>query len=142
MAPTAEQMTQHLMTLFPGLLGVEIVTVTPDRIVGRMLVRAELATVGATLHGGAYMAFADTLGAIATVVNLPPGARTTTLESKTNFIGAAPVGTTVIGETTAFHKGRTTHVWQTQIKSEAGKLLAVVTQTQMILPAANERKTT
>lgn len=82
------------------------------------------------------MAFADTLGAIATVINMPAGARTTTIESKTNFLGAAPVGSTVIGETTPFHKGRTTHVWQTQIKSEAGRLLAVVTQTQMILPAA------
>ena len=136
MAPTPEQLTAHLMKLFPGLLGVEIVSAEPDRIVGQMLVRDELSTVGATLHGGAYMAFADTLGAIATVINMPAGARTTTIESKTNFLGAAPVGSTVIGETTPFHKGRTTHVWQTQIKSEAGRLLAVVTQTQMILPAA------
>jgi 1,4-dihydroxy-2-naphthoyl-CoA hydrolase len=62
-------------------------------------------------------------------------ARTVTIESKTNFLGAAPAGTRVTGETTPFHRGRTTMVWQTLIKSENGKLCAVVTQTQMVLPA-------
>ena len=134
MALTPEQMNANMKTLFPGFLGVEIVSTAPDLIVGRMVVRPDLATAGQTLHGGAYMAFADTLGAVATVVNMPRGARTTTIESKTNFLGAAPVGSTVIGESAALHRGRTTQVWQTQIKSEAGRLLAVVTQTQMVFP--------
>jgi uncharacterized protein (TIGR00369 family) len=109
--------------------------VTPERVVATMLVRPDLCTTGETLHGGAIMAFADTLGAIGTFANLPPGARTVTIESKTNFIGAARAGTHVTGETTPFHRGKTTMVWQTQVKNEAGKLCAVVTQTQMVLPA-------
>jgi uncharacterized protein (TIGR00369 family) len=98
-----------------------------------MEVRPDLATAGNILHGGAFMAFADTLGAIATVVNLPPGARTTTIESKTNFLGSAPVGTQIFGESTPLHRGRTTMVWQTHIKNESGKLCAVVTQTQLVI---------
>jgi len=82
------------------------------------------------------MAFADTVGAIGTVMNLPPNARTTTIESKTNFLGAAAVNTTITAESTPLHRGKTTMVWQTMIRSEAGKLCAVVTQTQMVLPAA------
>ena len=120
--------------LLPGLLGMKLDEVTADRVVGSMVVRPNLCTGGATLHGGAYMAFADTLGAVATVVNLPPGARTVTIESKTNFLGGAPVGATITGETTAFHKGRNTQVWQTQIRRDDGKLCAVVTQTQMVIP--------
>jgi len=115
-------------------MGIEVLEATPDRVVGAMQVRPDLCTTGGILHGGAIMAFADTLGAVATVVNLPSGARTTTIESKTNFIGAAAAGTRVTGECTAFHKGRTTMVWQTQVRNEAGKLCAVVTQTQMVLP--------
>jgi uncharacterized protein (TIGR00369 family) len=87
------------------------------------------------LHGGAFMAFADTVGAVGTVMNLPPGTRTTTIESKTNFLGAALVNTRVAAESTPLHRGKTTQVWQTMIRSEAGKLCAVVTQTQMVLPA-------
>jgi uncharacterized protein (TIGR00369 family) len=81
------------------------------------------------------MAFADTLGAVGTFMNLPPGARTTTIESSTKFLRAAPVGSTVTGECTAFHRGRTTLVWQTLVKSAEGKLCGVVTQTQLVLPA-------
>jgi len=80
------------------------------------------------------MAFADTLGAVGTIVNLPQGARTTTIESKTNFLAAAPVDTHVTGESTPLHRGRTTMVWQTRILAESGKLVALVTQTQMVLP--------
>jgi uncharacterized protein (TIGR00369 family) len=80
------------------------------------------------------MAFADTVGAVGTVMNLPAGARTTTIESKTNFMGAAPVNTRIVSESVPLHRGRTTQVWQTTIRSEAGKLIAVVTQTQMVLP--------
>jgi 1,4-dihydroxy-2-naphthoyl-CoA hydrolase len=124
---------QRLAPLFPGLMGVEIVTASPDRIVAPLLVRPELCTAGDILHGGAIMAFADTLGAVGTVLNLPAGARTTTTDSSTKFIAAAPVGSTVTGECTAFHRGRTTMVWQTQVRTEAGKLCAVVTQTQLVM---------
>jgi 1,4-dihydroxy-2-naphthoyl-CoA hydrolase len=131
----AEKIQEVIKPLFPGLLGMQIGEVAPERVTASLLVRPDLCTSGNTLHGGAIMAFADTLGAIATVVNLPEGTRTVTIESKTNFLGAAPAGTTVTGETTPFHRGRTTMVWQTLIKSENGKLCAVVTQTQMVLPA-------
>jgi 1,4-dihydroxy-2-naphthoyl-CoA hydrolase len=124
---------QRLAPLFPGLMGVEIMTASPDRIVARLRVRPELCTAGDILHGGAIMAFADTLGAVGTVLNLPAGARTTTTDSSTKFIAAAPAGSTVTGECTAFHRGRTTLVWQTQVRNEAGKLCAVVTQTQLVM---------
>jgi len=123
-----------LAPLFPGLMGVELEEVAPDRVVATMKVRPDLCTAGSTLHGGAFMAFADTLGAVATVANLPPGARTTTIESKTNFLGGAPAGTTVRGETTPIHKGRTTMVWQTRITGEGGKPCAIVIQTQLVIP--------
>jgi len=122
-------------SLFPGLMGIELSEVSADRIVASLKVRPDLCTTGEILHGGALMAFADTLGAMGTFMSLPPGARTTTIESSTKFIRAAPVGSTVIGECTAFHRGRTAMVWQTLVKSEAGKLCGVVTQTQLILPA-------
>jgi uncharacterized protein (TIGR00369 family) len=121
--------------LFPGLMGMQLIEVTPERIIASMEVRPDLCTVGEILHGGALMAFADTLGGIATFVNLEGGARTTTIESKTNFLGAMPVGSRVIGECTPLHRGKTTMVWQTRVKSENGKLCAVVIQTQMVLPA-------
>ena len=121
--------------LFPGLMGMQLMEVTPERIIASMEVRPDLCTVGEILHGGALMAFAGTLGGIATFVNLERGARTTTIESKTNFLGAMPVGTRVIGECTPLHRGKTTMVWQTSVKSENGKLCAVVIQTQMVLPA-------
>jgi uncharacterized protein (TIGR00369 family) len=133
-ADITKKIQETMKPLFPGLMGVEIAEVSPERVVATMLVRPDLCTTGESLHGGAIMAFADTLGAIGTIVNLPPGARTVTIESKTNFIGAARAGTRVTGETTPFHRGKTTMVWQTQIKNEAGKLCAVVTQTQMVLP--------
>ena len=91
---------------------------------------------GGVCHGGAFMAFADTIGAIGTVVNLPPRTRTTTIESKTNFLGAAHVNTRVTAESIPLHRGKTTQVWQTTIRSETGKLCAIVTQTQMVLPAS------
>ena len=87
----------------------------------------------AVLHGGAIMAFADTLGAMGTIVNLPQGAGTTTIESKTNFVAPAPVGTRVIGEATPVHRGRRTMIWQTRISTAEGRLVALVTQTQLVL---------
>lgn len=128
-----ETLQQRLESLFPGLMGVQLVEVSPDRVVATMVVRPDLCTAGGILHGGACMAFADTLGAVGTVVNLPPGARTTTTDSSTKFIAGAPVGSTVTGESTAFHKGRSTMVWQTLVRNEAGKLCAVVTQTQLVM---------
>jgi 1,4-dihydroxy-2-naphthoyl-CoA hydrolase len=102
-----------------------------------MKVRDEICTVPAVLHGGAYMAFADTLGAIATVANLADGQSTTTIESKTNFFAAVPLGDTARGETTPLHRGRTTQVWQTKITRGDGRLAAIVTQTQMVLAPRN-----
>ena len=122
------------MLPFGKLLGMRFTSADKDRLVAEMVVRDEICTLPAILHGGAIMAFADTLGGTATFVNLPEGAAgTTTIESKTNFLGGAPVGATVIGECTPIHRGRRTQVWQTRITSEAGKLLALVTQTQMVL---------
>jgi uncharacterized protein (TIGR00369 family) len=133
--PSAEQLQKIIEPLFPGLMGVEIKAMTPEKVVATMLVRADLCTTGSVCHGGALMAFADTVGAVGTVANLPPGARTTTIESKTNFMGAAPVDTRITAESVPLHRGRTTQVWQTTIRAADGKLVAVVTQTQMVLPA-------
>jgi len=124
-----------LAPLFPGLLGIELREAGPDRVVAAMRVRPDLCTTGNSLHGGAFMAFADTLGAVGTFMNLPQGARTTTVDSSTKFTRGAPVGTTVIGTSTPFHRGRTTQVWQTLVTTEDGKLCAVVTQTQLVIPA-------
>jgi uncharacterized protein (TIGR00369 family) len=118
---------------FSKLLGIRFVSATLDRIVAELLVRDDLCTRHATVHGGCLMAFADTLGATGTVVNLPEGGRTTTIESKTNFIASAPVGTILVGEATPVHRGKRTQVWQTRIATADGKLVAVVTQTQMVL---------
>jgi len=134
MLSTAEWQ-ERIAALFPGLMGIEIKEASKDRIIASMRVRPDLCTAGGVCHGGAYMALADTLGAIGTVVNLPPNTRTTTVESKTNFLGAAAVDTRVTAESVPLHRGRTTQVWQTTIKSEAGKLCAIVMQTQMVLPA-------
>jgi uncharacterized protein (TIGR00369 family) len=122
-----------LEPLFPGLLGVRLSELALDRVVAAMPVRAELCTTGGVLHGGATMAFADTLGAIGTMLNLGADKRTTTTDSSTKFIAAARVGTTVTGESIALHRGRTTMVWQTSIRSAEGRLCAVVTQTQLVL---------
>ena len=119
---------------FAELQGVQFVEAEKDRVVARMLVRPDLCTLGQIAHGGAIMAFADSVGAAATVINLPEGAKgTTTLESKTNFIGAAKEGTTVIATATPVHRGSRTQVWQTRIDTDSGKLIALVTQTQMVL---------
>ncbi|MGL6108478.1 MAG: PaaI family thioesterase [Rubrivivax sp.] len=133
MAIAVAALQELLQPLFPGLLGLQLTEVSPERIVATMRVRPDLCTTGGILHGGAHMAFADTLGAVGTYVNLPEGKHTTTVESSTKFIGAAKVGSTVTGESTPLHKGRTTMVWQTRIRGDNGKLCAVVTQTQLVL---------
>ncbi len=114
-------------------LGVSLSVAGKDRVVGQLTVREEITTGGQILHGGAYMALADTLGAIGAVLNLREGTRTTTLESKTNFLGSARVGETITAEATPLHVGRRSSVWQTRISNAEGKLLALVTQTQMTL---------
>ena len=119
---------------FAKLMGVTITEVTPERVSAELKVREDLCTRPAILHGGAVMAFADTIGAYATVANLPAGATTTTIESKTNFFAAIPAGDTAKAECTPLHRGRTTMVWQTKISRGDGKLAAIVTQTQLVLP--------
>jgi 1,4-dihydroxy-2-naphthoyl-CoA hydrolase len=114
------------------LLGIRFVEATPDRVVAELDYRDELTTVGGSLHGGTLMALADTIGAVATVLNLPPGASTTTLESKTNFFAAGRSGT-VRAEATALHRGKRTMVWQTRVTNDAGRLLSLTIQTQMVL---------
>lgn len=114
-------------------LGIEITEATKDRVIGQMKVRPEICTAGHILHGGAIMAFADTLGAAGAFLNLPEGASTTTIESKTNFIGSAKEGSIVAAESTPVHIGKRTSVWTTKITREDGKLVAIVTQSQMVL---------
>jgi 1,4-dihydroxy-2-naphthoyl-CoA hydrolase len=131
-----DAMQELLEPLFPGLMGVRLREVVADRVVAEMAVRSDLCTAGGILHGGAIMGFADTLGAIGTLVNLAAGKRTTTTDSSTKFIAGARVGTTVTGESVALHRGRTTMVWQTSVRNADGKLCAVVTQTQLVLEGA------
>jgi len=118
---------------FANLLGIQVLESTPEKVVAELLVRDDLCTQPAVLHGGAAMALADTLGALATLQNLPPGAGTTTIESKTNFLAPAPAGTTVRAECTPIHRGKRTQVWQTRITTREGRLVALVTQTQLVL---------
>ena len=90
------------------------------------------------LHGGAIMSLADTLGAVATMLNLPERGGTTTIESKTNFLGPAAVGSTVVAECMPIHRGKRTMVWQTRISTKEGRLVAMVTQTQLVLEANSQ----
>ncbi|MHB8377175.1 MAG: PaaI family thioesterase [Dehalococcoidia bacterium] len=119
--------------LFPGLLGVRFVEAAGERVVAELDVRDEHCTVPGMMHGGAIMAFADTLGGAATALNLAAGAGTTTIESKTNFFAAAHPGETIRGTCTPLHRGRRTMVWQTRVTSADGKPLALVMQTQLVL---------
>jgi 1,4-dihydroxy-2-naphthoyl-CoA hydrolase len=118
---------------FADYLGIKLTHVSPERVEAELTVRKELATVPDILHGGAIMALADNLGGVATVVNLPKGARTATIESKTNFFSAIPVGETARAECTPLHRGRTTMVWQTRITRNDGRLCALVIQTQIVI---------
>jgi 1,4-dihydroxy-2-naphthoyl-CoA hydrolase len=130
-------MQQHPVTMkapFADFLGIKITHISPERIEAKLTVRKELTTVPDILHGGAIMALADNLGGAATVVNLPEGARTATIESKTNFFAAVPLGDTARAECTPLHRGRTTMVWQTRITRSDGRLCALVTQTQIVIP--------
>ena len=119
---------------FSKLMGVEISQAEPDQVVGMLKVRPELCTAGAVLHGGAIMAFADALGAIGAFLTLPEGATgTTTIESKTNFLGGAREGDTVIGAARPVKLGKRLSVWQTEIETLNGKHVALVSQTQLVM---------
>ena len=131
--PTTEQLNALIAPLFPGLMGVRLLETSPKHVRAEMTVRPDLCTAGGIMHGGAYMAFADTLGAVGTVLSLGKGQTTTTTDSSTKFIGGAKVGTVVTGDSVAMHLGRRTHVWQTEVRTAEGKLCAVVTQTQLIM---------
>ncbi len=119
---------------FAAFLGIKITHVSPDKVTAELAVRDDLDNRNGTMHGGAVMALADNLGGTATTANLPPGGRTATIESKTNFFAVIPIGDTAYAECTPLHKGRTTMVWQTRITRGDGKLCALVTQTQIVIP--------
>jgi uncharacterized protein (TIGR00369 family) len=123
---------------FAELMGMKITQVSRDKVVAELFVRDELENRMGVLHGGAIMAFADNLGGTATMANLPPGARTSTIESKTNFFAPIPIGDTAHAECTPLHRGRTTMVWQTRITRNDGRLCAIVTQTQIVMPAGSK----
>lgn len=128
----ATAMEERLKGLFADTLGMRFLEVTPERVRAELDVREELCTVPGIMHGGAIMAFADTLGGVATSLNLPPGAGTTTIESKTNFLAAARTGQSIGGECVPLHRGKQTLVWQTRVTVE-DRLVALVTQTQIVL---------
>ena len=113
-------------------LGLRFVEATKEKVVAELDIRPELLTTTGTIHGGTLMAFADTIGAAGTVVNLAAGQSTATLESKTNFFAACREGT-VRAESTPLHRGKRTHVWQTRITDPSGRLLSLTIQTQVIL---------
>jgi 1,4-dihydroxy-2-naphthoyl-CoA hydrolase len=132
METTPTAMTEGLRGTLGETLGIRFVDTSPERVVAELTVRDDLRTVGGALHGGTLMAFADTVGAAATIVNLPAGAGTTTLESKTNFFAAGRTGV-VRAESTPLHRGKRTMVWQTRVTDETGRLLSLTIQTQMVL---------
>lgn len=118
---------------FAEFLGIKITHLSPERVSAELLVREELNNRHGIMHGGALMALADNLGGTATTANLKPGQTTTTIESKTNFFAAVPIGDVAKAECTPLHRGRSTMVWQTRITRGDGRLCALVTQTQMVL---------
>jgi 1,4-dihydroxy-2-naphthoyl-CoA hydrolase len=124
---------QRLLPGLPQLLGLSVIRAEKDVVVAELIVRPEICTLGDTIHGGAIMAFADTVGAIGTVMNLREGQGTTTIESKTNFFAGAKVGVTLTAESVPLHRGRRTQVWETRITNPDGRMVAKVTQTQMVL---------
>src|SRR5262249_60606407 len=114
------------------VLGIRFVEASLERVRAELVIRDDLRTIGGALHGGTLMAFADTVGAAGTALNLPPGAGTTTLESKPDFFAAGRSGI-ITAEATPLHRGKRTMVWQTRITDEAGRLLSLTIQTQMVL---------
>ena len=133
-----ENLQKSTQGLFPGVMGIRFIHASADEIRAEMEVTRAMCTLPGRMHGGAIMAFADTLGAYGTVLSLPDGAGTTTVESKTNFFSSGVEGGKVLGTTTPLHRGRSTMVWQTRVERDDGRLVAVVTQTQIVLPRTKE----
>lgn len=129
-------MTKNIADVMPfsKLMGVKVTSASKDKIEAEIEVRADLCTTGGIMHGGAIMAFADAVGAIGASLNLPDGAKgTTTIESKSNFLGAAPQGEVVESVTVPIKVGKRLSVWQTVIQRKNGQQVAMVTQTQLVL---------
>ncbi len=131
--PRNFMMQADLQPPFADFVGMKVTHVSPERVTGELLITEQLSNRNGVAHGGALMALADNLGGTAAVANLPQGASTATIESKTNFFAGVPVGDTAHAECTPLHRGRTTTVWQTRITRGDGKLAAVVTQTQLVM---------
>ena len=122
------------MMPFSSSLGLNMIQSEKAGVVAELVVNEALCTTCRIMHGGAVMAVADTLGAIGAFLNLPEGHKTTTtIESKTNFLRSAPRDSKVVAECLPLHVGRRMSVWQTTLRNEEGKSIAVVTQTQMVL---------
>jgi 1,4-dihydroxy-2-naphthoyl-CoA hydrolase len=132
-----EQIDQALATLLPGHLGIKVESAALDEVVGTLMVEERLCTVGGILHGGSVMALADTLGGIGAFLNLPPDTRTSTVESKTNFLRPAKIGTKVIATSRLVNKSRNLMLWQTEVRDPDGRLMALVSQSQMTVPIAD-----
>jgi uncharacterized protein (TIGR00369 family) len=130
-----ERVQRGLQKMFPKFLGMKLLEAGPERVRAELTVTSDLCTTGSTLHGGAVMTLADFLGAAGTVLNLPAGASTTTIESKTNFLGAARLGDTVTATCEPLHRGQRTQVWRTTVARADGRVVAVAVQTQMVLEA-------
>lgn len=129
----ADDLTRLIESIpFAASLGVELTSAQPEEVRGRLPWRPELCTMGDLLHGGALMAFADTLGAVCAFLNLPQGATTATLESKTNLFRAVRDGS-VLAVSKPLHVGRTTIVVQTDLYDERERRVAQVTQSQAVL---------
>lgn len=117
----------------PRLLGVRPVMVTPKKVTATMRVKPAHLNRNGRVGGGVLMALADVMGAAGAVANRPPGFSGGTIESKSNFFGAA-LGPVLSAACVPLHIGRTTSVWQTTIKNGDGGVVAIVTQTQIALP--------
>ena len=127
-------MSKHPQPPFADQIGMRITELSPEGAKGELLATEENSNRFGSLHGGAIMTLADTLGGMSTIAGMPKGFTTTTIESKTNFLAAIPLGNIARGECTALHRGRTTMVWQTKITRDDGRLAAIVTQTQLVIP--------
>src|ERR1700693_5360360 len=129
-------MDQREPSPFTRLMGMEIISRTAERTESVLFIREDLCNRRGIMHGGAVMAWGDTLGGMTASAALAEGQRTATIESKTNFFAAIPKGDTARAVCVPLHTGRTTIVLQTNISRSDGKLAAIVTQTQIVLPAA------
>src|SRR5215207_9534760 len=131
--PTPLHAIEEALPAFARFMGVRVTSASRDRVEAALTVHGDYANRTGVLHGGAVMAFADILGGTASVLNVPDGARTTTIESKTNFFRAVPVGETARAVCIPLHRRRTTMVWQTTITGADGRDSAIITQVQLVM---------